>query len=368
MKIAAIIDEFNNISLKHNDLITRVRQQTQADYVIAAMSSDFLQQGLPASESKYVRASKAIDAGVDLVIEIPVYASLQSPDTYAFAAVALLERLGCVDELAIICNTDQTELIQKISMFLFMEPMSFQSTIRDLRAKGISFYDARAISMESHIPGSKNVLDFPKNTFATEYGRAMKRMYSTMKPHYISTEFMDSNLCVSTRAAVSQALASNLTQSFELPESRLNEIFGGTSMLVDNISIEKENAFDFLSIAKSLSTATRSEANIRRYLLSLLIGIRKQDIAIARLYSFSIYARIIGCGLQAQPLVDYICNKAWMPVFIDLADVSANETLSIPSDILNNTKYIQEPEDASKQMLLKLDRKAHQLYLSIHGN
>ena len=365
MKIVAIIEEFNNPDLNYTDIIGKVRRETGADYILAAMSGDFVQQGIPAYESKYVRSQKALEAGVDLVIEIPVYASLQSPDTYAFGAVALLERLGCVDELAILCNTDQLDIIQKISMFLFMEPMSFQSAIRSLRAQGTSFYDARAIAMENHIPGSKDVLSSPENTLATEFGRAMKRMYSTMKSHYISVRDEYAQPPVMITSTIEKKLSSYLKQALRLPTNRLNDTFGSTSMLTDDIYSKKVSYSGFLDFADSLSSPTRSSANIRRYLLSMMFGIRKQDIAIARLYIFSMYARVVACTINAQELLDKILKKAWMPVFIDANEVFDKETLCIPESILSNPKYLAIPTDSSKQMLLNLDHRAHALYYAI---
>lgn len=366
MKIVAIIDEFNNNDVNYyNEIIDKVRRETKADYILAAMSGDFVQQGIPATESKYARTKKALDAGIDLVVEIPVYATLQSPDTYAFGSVALLERLGCVDELAILCNTDQLDMIQKISMFLFMEPMTFQSTIRSLRAQGISFYDARAIAMEKIIPGSKDVLSTPENTLATEYGRAMKRMYSTMKPHYISVKDKYSQTSVTITPNIEKKLSSYLKQTLRFPKNRLNDTFGGTSMLTEGICSKKDTYSDFLDFANTLSSPTRSDANIRRYLLSLMVGTRKQDIAIARLYSFSMYARVIGCQSNAHPLLDTILGKSWMPVFIDTNEVFDKEDLCIPESILSNPKYLDIPTDSSKQMLLNLDHRAHALYYAI---
>ncbi len=365
MKIAAIIDEFNDVTLTYKDYIQNVKSHTGADYVIAAMSGDFLQQGVPASASKYIRAQKAVEAGVDLVVELPVYATLQSPDTYAFASVALLERLGCVDELAIVVNTDQIDLIKRITMFLFMEPISFLKDIRGMRAQGISFYDARAIASEKHFAGAKEVLQYPENIFATEYGRAMKRMYSTMKPTYLHIDGLSPLNTTEIKSNANRLLYDKIQYLTEQKKERLSETFGSTSMLTDHITDIYINFQQFDQLSDALSTATRSAANIRRYLLSAIIGIRKQDIAICRLYSFSNYARILGCSAHAQPLIEQVMTKSWMPVFIDRNELLEDEVLAIPTEILSNPKFTQVPADSSKQMLLKLDRKAHQLYYSI---
>ncbi len=50
MKIAAIIDEFSPFTKEHRQFIRQVREKSKADLLIAVMSGDFLQQGIPAAQ------------------------------------------------------------------------------------------------------------------------------------------------------------------------------------------------------------------------------------------------------------------------------------------------------------------------------
>ena len=71
MKTAGIIAEYNPFHNGHQYQMETVRHLTGADFVIVAMSGDFLQRGVPAIADKYTRTRMALLGGADLVLELP---------------------------------------------------------------------------------------------------------------------------------------------------------------------------------------------------------------------------------------------------------------------------------------------------------
>ena len=63
MKTAGIIAEYNPFHNGHQYQIETVRHLTGADFVIVAMSGDFLQRGVPAIADKYTRTRMALLGG-----------------------------------------------------------------------------------------------------------------------------------------------------------------------------------------------------------------------------------------------------------------------------------------------------------------
>ena len=55
MKVIGIIAEYNPFHNGHAYQIARLKQKTNADFVIVAMSGDFVQRGAPAIVDKYCR-------------------------------------------------------------------------------------------------------------------------------------------------------------------------------------------------------------------------------------------------------------------------------------------------------------------------
>ena len=56
MTIAAIIAEYNPFHNGHEYLIKKTKEETGADYMIAVMSGDFTQRGIPGIADKHTRA------------------------------------------------------------------------------------------------------------------------------------------------------------------------------------------------------------------------------------------------------------------------------------------------------------------------
>ena len=118
MKITALIDEFQEIEIDRTQLFQKIKSKINADALIVVTSGNFTQKGLSASVDKYKKADILKKQGADLVLELPVYCTLTTFDTFVFAAVSMLEKLNCVDELAILCeDVDETcmkEIVQLI--------------------------------------------------------------------------------------------------------------------------------------------------------------------------------------------------------------------------------------------------------------
>ena len=60
MKITGIIAEYNPFHNGHAYQIAKIKEETDSDYVIVAMSGDFVQRGEPAITDKYERARMAL--------------------------------------------------------------------------------------------------------------------------------------------------------------------------------------------------------------------------------------------------------------------------------------------------------------------
>ena len=83
MKTAGIIAEYNPFHNGHQYQMETVRHLTGADFVIVAMSGDFMQRGVPAIADKYTRTRMALLGGADLVLELPAVWATASAEYFA---------------------------------------------------------------------------------------------------------------------------------------------------------------------------------------------------------------------------------------------------------------------------------------------
>ncbi len=97
MKVCTCICELNPFHNGHEYLFREARRLTGADFLVAVMSGDFVQRGLPAICDKYARCHMALNGGADLVVELPVAYATASADYFAQGGVSAAESMGITD-------------------------------------------------------------------------------------------------------------------------------------------------------------------------------------------------------------------------------------------------------------------------------
>ena len=156
-KVVGIITEYNPFHAGHQYMIEQIRTEYHADYVVAAMSGDFVQRGEPAIFDKYERARDALTHGVDLVVQIPVMFSTSSAEDFAAGGVAVLRSLGFVDQLVFGSESaDLAKLQQMAALELSTGSTAhakFNAVVRDGVASGMSYPKAWAEAMRLVLSG-----------------------------------------------------------------------------------------------------------------------------------------------------------------------------------------------------------------------
>ena len=177
MKVTGIIAECNPLHEGHKYLLQEARKVTGADYIVIAMSGDYVQRGAPAIISKEQRASALLQSGADLVLELPLYVSASGADYFARGGISLLESLGVVTDLAFGSESGDLSLLQDAARELNEDTKAFREALQNGLRKGLTFPQARAEAMTStDLPAS------PNDLLGTEYLRALDRTGSRIRP------------------------------------------------------------------------------------------------------------------------------------------------------------------------------------------
>lgn len=214
MKIIGIIAEYNPFHNGHAYQMEEIRRRTGADYIVAAMSGDFVQRGAPAIVDKYARTRMALSCGADLVLELPALWATASAESFAAAGVALFEKMGCVDGICFGAECDDLSLLADIADILVEEPSDYRVALSSYIKEGLTFPQARAKALtevlsESVLTSQKTdstlrdaltesvfltqselaeILGSPNNILAIEYLKAIRRQNSTLTPYLIKRE------------------------------------------------------------------------------------------------------------------------------------------------------------------------------------
>ncbi len=93
MHVCSVIAEFNPFHNGHEYLLTQAKKVTHADVLVVLMSGNFLQRGEPAIVDKWQRTKEALNGQADLVIELPIYVSMQAAHLFAQGAVQMASQI-----------------------------------------------------------------------------------------------------------------------------------------------------------------------------------------------------------------------------------------------------------------------------------
>ena len=162
MAIVGIICEYNPFHRGHRKQFSEIRQRFGADAaIVCLMSGTYVQRGAPAVFDREIRARAAMLCGADLVLELPVTASLSSAEGFASAGVAILSPL--CDYLCFGTESGNSDALMRTAQAL-LSP-GFSEQLRQRLATGISFPAARQQALEAlGIPGT--LLEQPNDILA----------------------------------------------------------------------------------------------------------------------------------------------------------------------------------------------------------
>ena len=361
MKTAGIIAEYNPFHTGHEYQIKYLKEKLGADFVVIAMSGDFVQRGTPALFSKYVRAEMALKGGADLILELPVSSSTASAELFAKGGVQLLDGIGVTDILCFGSECGDTRILMELAKLLVDEPPEFQAALRLNLKEGMTFPKARSQALTEVLPEPwkyQQVLSSPNNILGIEYCKAILREKSSISPVAIKREGNDyhekslaENIFPSAsaiRKAIMDTYNARTLENF-LPESCRDVFFQTVSdhnyLLENDLDLiyryrllqETEellcsyldmshslarrilscrNQYEtFSQFANQLKTKDITHTRIQRALLHMLLHIHNVPEQIP-------YARVLGFRKSSASLLGEIKKHSRIPLLTKLSDAS----------------------------------------------
>ena len=209
MKIAGIIAEYNPIHAGHEYHIAETKKRTGADLVIVCMSGSYTQRGIPAFFDKFTRTRDALAAGADIVLEMPLCASLGSAEIFARGGVSLLSAAGA-GLLSFGSESGDIYALSALAEIIADEPEVLSQRLRDNLKNGLSYPRAYSEALKYYLTAqttapknsdcpsdiyrlSDGLLSSPNNTLALEYIKAVKKLGLNMELFTVKREGMGYN-------------------------------------------------------------------------------------------------------------------------------------------------------------------------------
>lgn len=185
MKACGLIVEYNPFHNGHLYHVERSKEKTNADIMIAVMSSSFLQRGEPAIIDKFHRAKAALQSGVDLVVELPFVYAVQYADLFARGAILTLSELD-VDYVCFGSEAGKIEPFIKGYEHYQEQEANFKQQLHKHLNEGLSFPQASKKAYQTIDLASGDIdLGQPNNILGFSYVKAIKELHSSIQPETI---------------------------------------------------------------------------------------------------------------------------------------------------------------------------------------
>jgi len=158
MKVTGIVCEYNPFHSGHKYLIEQARNNG-SEFIIAVMSGNYVQRGVPAFMDKYIRSEIALKMGVDMIIELPVVFAASSSEVFASAAVAILDKTGIVSDIIFGSECADIDILWLFAKILATEPTTYRNYVQEKLKNGSSYATAKYDSLIEYIcnTGSESV-------------------------------------------------------------------------------------------------------------------------------------------------------------------------------------------------------------------
>ena len=207
MEATGIICEYNPLHLGHKKQLDAVRSAHPHGGIVCLMSGNYVQRGSPAILDKSLRAKAAIECGADLVLELPITASLSSAEGFAREGVRILG--GFCQRLCFGAETADKNALLATAQALLRE--DFPEALRKELDKGLSFPAARQKALET-MGLAGDILAKPNDILGVEYCKAILSLGRNMEPMVIAREGSYHDTDADTQNPSATAVRSLMTQ------------------------------------------------------------------------------------------------------------------------------------------------------------
>ncbi len=371
MKVCACICELNPFHNGHEYLFREARRLTGADFLVAVMSGDFVQRGMPAICDKYARTGQALMGGADLVIELPVMYATASADYFAQGAVSAIVNMGCVDHLCFGSECGDIDMLYSLAgirtqedagVHILSQGETSERTklyrISQLLKQGMSYAKAYA-EVTGYKAASNDML-------AIRYIKSLSMLDSDIEPvciKRIGGGYNDTGSDDMSAASVRKKIFSREGYAHLVPKyayRTLERISGAAfpitlndltvqmytviQRIIDEENVTDNELSDYMDVSANIAGRIRSniasytdlesfvssvhskeytKGRIYRALLHILLDIRKEDYREELEDCQVSYIRILGFRQSAAGLLSALKENCIVPVISKAGDAAA---------------------------------------------
>ena len=183
-----IVAEYNPFHNGHLYQIRKIKEIFGEDVlIVVVISGDFVQRGEISFLDKWEKTQVSLGCGVDLVVELPLYYSIQNAEIFSRMATKILDYLG-IDIQVFGAEEANIEVLQKV--LELQKRQDYKDKLMEYMKKGNSYSTSQRLALKEYnldgIVKSNNIL-------ALEYMREIENSNLKIKPYIIKREISEYN-------------------------------------------------------------------------------------------------------------------------------------------------------------------------------
>ena len=183
-----IVAEYNPFHNGHLYQIRKIKEIFGEDVlIVVVISGDFVQRGEISLLDKWEKTHVSLGCGVDLVVELPLYYSIQNAEIFSRMATKILDYLG-IDIQVFGAEEENIEVLQKV--LELQKRQDYKDKLMEYMKKGNSYSTSQRLALKEYnldgIVKSNNIL-------ALEYMREIENSNLKIKPYIIKREISEYN-------------------------------------------------------------------------------------------------------------------------------------------------------------------------------
>lgn len=172
IKTSAVIAEYNPFHNGHLYNLNKIKENTNCKNLAVIMSGNFTQRGEIAILDKYTRATHAIKAGADIVVELPTVYATATAEIFALGGIKILKEIRA-NTLCFGAENANKEDFLKIAKITQKESKEFKFALNKYLKEGYKFVKAKTLALSELYNLDENILCKPNNILGIEYTKAI---------------------------------------------------------------------------------------------------------------------------------------------------------------------------------------------------
>ena len=353
MKISITICEYNPLHLGHIRQLNFIKERIKPDIIAVILSGNFTERGEAAVCDKYTRALWAINAGADVVFELPTVFATGNAETFAKGALKLASSLPGEKILCFGTECDDATPLIEIAKTMLIESEEYKKNLKHELKDGNAFAKARYNALSKTYPNlDLTPLTTPNNILGVEYIKAiLQNNYDiSIKTIRRDSDFNESKVikkspsALSIRTAIESGKKSKCKSAVpkyvykdlpnKLPDfsreiiysllksdkERLKRLPDVSEGLENKIKALVKDNFNLNDLMAKLKTKRYTETRLRRILISSLLDI--EEGFAKKCLKEDLYLKVLALSKDKTDILSAL-SKAKYPLITRKSDYSS---------------------------------------------